>query len=58
MCGPHFCSMKLTQDVRQLAADGPDDAAGSAQRGMEEMAEKFRDGGSQLYAELDPNAAE
>ena len=58
MCGPHFCSMKLTQDVRQLAAADPDGVAASARRGMEEMAEKFRDGGSQLYAEPDPNAAE
>ena len=38
MCGPKFCSMKLTQEVRDLAASG-----------MAEMSEKFRDGGSEIY---------
>jgi phosphomethylpyrimidine synthase len=38
MCGPKFCSMKLTQEVRDLAAAG-----------MLEMSEKFRDGGGEIY---------
>ena len=38
MCGPKFCSMKLTQEVRVLAAAG-----------MLEMSEKFREGGSEIY---------
>ena len=38
MCGPKFCSMKLTQEVRDLAAAG-----------MLEMSEKFREGGSEIY---------
>jgi phosphomethylpyrimidine synthase len=38
MCGPKFCSMKLSQDVRAIA-----DA------GMAEMSSKFRDSGSELY---------
>ncbi len=41
MCGPHFCSMKLTQDVR-------DDAA-SAVAGMAEKAAEFRAAGGELY---------
>jgi phosphomethylpyrimidine synthase len=40
MCGPHFCSMKLTQDARDIAA---------AQQGMDEMSERFREGGGELY---------
>ncbi len=40
MCGPHFCSMKLTQDVRDMAA---------LEAGLAEKAEEFRAGGSELY---------
>jgi phosphomethylpyrimidine synthase len=42
MCGPHFCSMKITQDVRDYAAShGLDDEA-ALQAGMEEKAREFR----------------
>ncbi|MFN7534628.1 MAG: phosphomethylpyrimidine synthase ThiC, partial [Brevundimonas sp.] len=49
MCGPKFCSMKISQDIRE-AARGQNDAGGSlgadeAEAGMREMAEKFRAGG-------------
>jgi phosphomethylpyrimidine synthase len=40
MCGPHFCSMKLTHDVREIAR---------AEAGMQEMARTFRDGGGEIY---------
>jgi phosphomethylpyrimidine synthase len=43
MCGPHFCSMKLTQDVRDIEQD--------RRAGLEEKAREFREGGSQLYVE-------
>ncbi|WP_444900158.1 phosphomethylpyrimidine synthase ThiC [Microbulbifer sp. VAAC004] len=43
MCGPKFCSMKITQDVRDYAAKQ------EAERGMEEMAVKFKDMGSEIY---------
>ena len=40
MCGPHFCSMQLTQEVR--AAD--------VEQGMKEKAEEFRrEGGGEIY---------
>jgi len=38
MCGPKFCSMKISQEVRDYA-----------KAGMEEMSQKFRDGGSEVY---------
>jgi phosphomethylpyrimidine synthase len=38
MCGPKFCSMKITQDVRDYA-----------RKGMDEMSAKFRAAGSELY---------
>jgi phosphomethylpyrimidine synthase len=44
MCGPKFCSMKITQDVRDYAAKLNEQAAG-----MAEMSEKFRDMGGQVY---------
>ena len=49
MCGPKFCSMKITQDVREYAAAKglADDAA--IEVGMQEMTEKFHDTGSEIY---------
>ncbi len=38
MCGPHFCSMKITQDVREYA-----------QKGMQEKAAEFKQGGAEIY---------
>ncbi|WP_444893134.1 phosphomethylpyrimidine synthase ThiC [Microbulbifer sp. TRSA001] len=43
MCGPKFCSMKITQDVRDYAAKQ------EAAQGMEEMSIKFKDMGSEIY---------
>ncbi len=43
MCGPKFCSMKITQDVRDYAK------AEEAKKGMEEMSEKFKELGSEVY---------
>ena len=53
MCGPKFCSMKITQEVREFAAkqNAPIEtfaAAEEAEQGMAEMAEKYREGGD-LY---------
>ena len=54
MCGPKFCSMKITQEVREFAAkqnQGSDAfiAADEAEAGMVEMSAKFREVGSELY---------
>ncbi len=43
MCGPKFCSMKLTQEVRDLAAAG-----------MFEKSTEFRESGSELYMPVKP----
>ena len=56
MCGPKFCSMKISQDIRE-AARGQNDAGASlapaeAEAGMREMAEKFRAGGGQLEVKV------
>jgi phosphomethylpyrimidine synthase len=48
MCGPKFCSMKITQDVRDYAATLND-----KEIGMADMSEKFRQMGNALYVEAD-----
>ncbi len=48
MCGPKFCSMKITQDVRDYAATLNDKEVGMAQ-----MSKKFRDMGSEVYVEAE-----
>ncbi|MGI4729189.1 MAG: phosphomethylpyrimidine synthase ThiC, partial [Janthinobacterium lividum] len=49
MCGPNFCSMKITQDVREYAANkGMEDEAALLQ-GMEEKSKEFAAKGSELY---------
>jgi phosphomethylpyrimidine synthase len=62
MCGPKFCSMKITQEVREFArlnpprnreADQPQTGGGGAEQdaaqGMAEMSKRFHDGGGELY---------
>jgi len=52
MCGPHFCSMKITQDVREYAAkEGLDEAAALA-RGMETKAVEFVRQGAEVYRKV------
>ncbi len=49
MCGPHFCSMRITQDVREFARTkglAPEDAIGV---GLAEKADEFRQGGGRIY---------
>jgi phosphomethylpyrimidine synthase len=47
MCGPKFCSMEITQQVRQYAADHGLDVAESIEAGMREKAREFRETGAQ-----------
>jgi phosphomethylpyrimidine synthase len=46
MCGPKFCSMKITQEVRDYA-----------EKGMAEMSEAFRAGGGEIYRSADEDSA-
>ncbi len=50
MCGPKFCSMKISQDIRRDAAAQNDVADHAA--GMAEMAGKFRDAGGEIYQKV------
>ncbi len=46
MCGPKFCSMKITEDVRDYARK-------QREQGMAEMSDKFKDMGSKIYHEVE-----
>ncbi|MFT4091355.1 MAG: phosphomethylpyrimidine synthase ThiC, partial [Asticcacaulis sp.] len=52
MCGPKFCSMKITQEVRDYAANMTDNEKAdleAAASGMSDMSEKFKALGSEVY---------
>ncbi|HJV06111.1 MAG TPA: phosphomethylpyrimidine synthase ThiC [Chromobacteriaceae bacterium] len=49
MCGPHFCSMKITQDVREFAAQQGLAEDEALQKGMEVKSIEFVKGGAKLY---------
>ncbi|ALN89867.1 MULTISPECIES: phosphomethylpyrimidine synthase ThiC [Lysobacter] len=49
MCGPHFCSMKITQDVREYAKEHGVEEAAALDEGMAEKAAEFRAQGAQVY---------
>ena len=50
MCGPHFCSMKITEDVRKYAAEQAISEEEALQRGMEEKSKEFVEAGAEVYA--------
>ncbi|TRO42126.1 phosphomethylpyrimidine synthase ThiC [Pseudomonas sp. ALS1131] len=53
MCGPKFCSMKITQEVREYAKDQRIDTVDlEAEQGMQAKAEEFKAQGSQLYQKV------
>jgi phosphomethylpyrimidine synthase len=50
MCGPHFCSMKITQEVRDYAAThGIAEETAAVVHGLREKAEEFRKTGGEIY---------
>jgi phosphomethylpyrimidine synthase len=52
MCGPHFCSMKITEDVRKYAAEQGIAEEEALKKGMEEKSKEFAEKGSELYAKV------
>lgn len=51
MCGPKFCSMKITQDVRDYAKEHGFDTVEAIEKGMEEQSDEFTRQGSEIYHE-------
>lgn len=53
MCGPHFCSMKITQDVRAYAAEQKlDNTRDAIHKGMESKSVEFREQGANVYKKV------
>ena len=50
MCGPHFCSMKITQDVREYAKQKGVEETKALDEGMKEMSESFKEKGGEIYS--------
>lgn len=49
MCGPHFCSMKISQDVREYAKEKGIKEEEALQKGMDEKSQQFLDEGAEVY---------
>ncbi|MEK6321235.1 MAG: phosphomethylpyrimidine synthase ThiC [Acidobacteriota bacterium] len=49
MCGPHFCSMKITQEVREYAAQHSLTEVVALESGLKEKAEEFKQAGAEIY---------
>jgi phosphomethylpyrimidine synthase len=52
MCGPHFCSMKIIEDVRKHAAEKGITQAEALESGMKEKKKEFVETGAELYKKL------
>nr|WP_303623187.1 phosphomethylpyrimidine synthase ThiC [Actinomadura sp. BRA 177] len=57
MCGPHFCSMKITRDVRRYADERGLDGDAALTAGMREKAAEFRAAGGRIQLPLSPGAS-
>lgn len=49
MCGPKFCSMRISQDIRDYAKDKGLDVDSAIEEGMNEKAREFKESGSKIY---------
>ena len=50
MCGPHFCSIKITEDVRKYAAEQGVAEEEALAKGMAEKSKEFVEKGAEVYA--------
>ena len=49
MCGPNFCSMKITEDVRKYAEERGNTSQEAIDKGLEKKAQDFRESGNEIY---------
>jgi phosphomethylpyrimidine synthase len=52
MCGPRFCSMKITRDVREFAAQKGLSESDALMKGMEEKSTEFARTGAEVYRKV------
>lgn len=50
MCGPNFCSMKITQEVREFAKENNLETEDALTKGMQEKSQEFKEKGSEIYS--------
>jgi phosphomethylpyrimidine synthase len=50
MCGPHFCSMRITEDVRKYAAEHGISEEAAVEEGLKQKATEFKEAGAEIYA--------
>ena len=50
MCGPKFCSMRISQDIRDYAKENNLDEEKAIQKGLEEKAKEFKKAGGSIYS--------
>jgi len=50
MCGPHFCSMKITEDVRKFAAEHGISEEAAIEKGLQQKAMEFNEAGAEIFA--------
>jgi phosphomethylpyrimidine synthase len=50
MCGPHFCSMKITEDVRKYAAQQGVEESSAIDHGLRAKAQEFQEAGAEIYS--------
>ncbi len=50
MCAPHFCSMKITEDVRKYASEHGVDENAAINHGLQAKAHEFENAGAEIYA--------
>ncbi len=56
MCGPQFCSMKITEDVRKYAAENNLEDSKALEAGMNEMSQNFKESGGKIYSNVTPES--
>ena len=52
MCGPHFCSMRITEDVRKYAAEQGIREEAAIEKGLRQKATEFQESGAEMYAKI------
>jgi phosphomethylpyrimidine synthase len=55
MCGPQFCSMRITEDVRRYAEEHGMQGAEALEAGLAEKADEFKKSGGELYVDASTN---
>ena len=50
MCSPHYCSIKITEDVRKYAAEQELSVEQALSAGMEQKAHEFSEAGAEIYS--------